>query len=222
MFLDTDRPNIVSRLLFYAKTLLYYHFILKKKFVRLDGMPQALGLWDFKVYGPNISMGKNCLIIAGDGNTINLTTCKFGNREGRITIADNVTIMNGVRVQSAEEIVIGEGTMLANFCYVMDADWHDIHKRIVAPGKTAPVILEKGVWIGDSAIVCKGVRIGENSIVGAGSVVRRDVPPNSIVIGNPAKVVGKVDPKQVVLRGQEKEFYARLSSPGNPVKGGRK
>lgn len=212
MFLDSDRPNPVSRLLFYARTLAYFHLVLKKKFARLDGMPQALGLWNVFVYGPNITMGKNCLIIAGDGNKVNLTTCRFGKKEGKITIADNVTIMNGVRVQSADEIIIGEGTMLANFCYIMDADWHDIHKRIVAPGRTAPVILERGVWIGDSAIVCKGVRIGENSIVGAGSVVRRDVPPNSIVIGNPAEVVGKVDPGQVVLRGQEKEFYARLEA----------
>lgn len=199
-------------MIFYAKTLIYYHFIFRKRFVRLDGMPQALGLWNCHVYGPNITMGRNCLIIAGDGHRANLTTCKFGDREGHITVGDNVTIMNGVRVQSASEIVIGEGTMLANFCYIMDADWHDIHVRVLAPGKTAPVILEKGVWVGDSAIVCKGVRIGENSVIGAGSVVRTDIPANSIAIGNPAQVVGRIDPAKVVLRGseREKEIFAGL------------
>jgi acetyltransferase-like isoleucine patch superfamily enzyme len=60
------------------------------------------------------------------------------------------------------------------------------------------VILERGVWIGDSAIVCKGVRIGENSVVGAGSVVRKDVPPNVVVIGNPAEIVKHLDPGKVV------------------------
>jgi acetyltransferase-like isoleucine patch superfamily enzyme len=62
--------------------------------------------------------------------------------------------------------------------------------------------LERGVWVGDSAIICKGVRIGENSIIGAGSVVRKDVPPNCVVIGNPARVVKKLDPARVCNNGE--------------------
>jgi carbonic anhydrase/acetyltransferase-like protein (isoleucine patch superfamily) len=60
-------------------------------------------------------------------------------------------------------------------------------------------ILENG-WIGDSAIICKGVTIGENSIVGAGSVVRRDVPDNVVVAGNPASVVRRIDPEAEMTR----------------------
>jgi acetyltransferase-like isoleucine patch superfamily enzyme len=63
-------------------------------------------------------------------------------------------------------------------------------------------VLERGAWIGDSAIVCKGVRVGENSIVGAGAVVTKDVPPNVIVAGNPARVVKKLDPKKIILLGE--------------------
>ena len=70
------------------------------------------------------------------------------------------------------------------------------------PGGSAPIVLERGAWIGDSAIVCKGVRIGENSIVGAGAVVTKDVPPNVIVAGNPARVVKKLDPEKIILMGE--------------------
>jgi serine acetyltransferase len=61
-------------------------------------------------------------------------------------------------------------------------------------GNTVPVRIEKNVWIGDSAIVCKGVRIGKNSIIGAGSVVSRDIPENVIAVGNPAVAVKDLDP----------------------------
>ncbi|MBP9044388.1 MAG: acyltransferase [Spirochaetes bacterium] len=160
------------------------------------------GVWNVVVYGPNIHLGKNCVIVGADGFRTTLTTVSYNGHQGSIKIGDNVLIMNGVRVSSASEIVIGDDCMLANFCYIMDADWHDIYDRTSSPGKTAPVILERGVWVGDSAIICKGVRIGENSIIGAGSVVRKDVPPNCVVIGNPARVVKKLDPARVVTMGK--------------------
>lgn len=52
-----------------------------------------------------------------------------------------------------------------------------------------PIVIEVNVWLGGGAIVCPGVTIGENSIVAAGAVVVKDVPPNVIVGGNPAKVL---------------------------------
>ena len=56
-----------------------------------------------------------------------------------------------------------------------------------------PIHIEKRVWIGVAATICPGVRIGENSIVGANAVVTKDVPPNTIVGGNPAKVIKTID-----------------------------
>ncbi len=52
-----------------------------------------------------------------------------------------------------------------------------------------PITIEDNVWLGGGVIVCPGVTIGENSVVGAGAVVTRDVPPNSLAVGNPARVV---------------------------------
>jgi hypothetical protein len=86
--------------------------------------------------------------------------------------------------------------MFATNSYVSDADWHDVYDRTAAPGSTEPVVLKDNVWIGDSAIVCKGVTIGENSVIGAGAIVTRDIPPNCVAVGNPAKVVKELDPER--------------------------
>ena len=94
---------------------------------------------------------------------------------------------------AADQITIGDACMFAHGAYISDADWHGIYDRSEPVGATKPVVLEDNVWIGDSAIVCKGVRIGKNSIIGAGAVVTKDVPPNSVFAGNPAKLVKELD-----------------------------
>jgi serine acetyltransferase len=62
------------------------------------------------------------------------------------------------------------------------------------------VVLENNVWLGEQVIVNKGVTIGENSVVGAGSVVTKDIPANSVAAGNPAKIIKSVNPKRRMLK----------------------
>jgi len=95
---------------------------------------------------------------------------------------------------------MGDACMIAHGAYISDADWHGIYDRAKPVGKTKPVVFEDNVWIGDSAIICKGVRIGKNSIIGAGAVVTKDVPPNSIFAGNPAILVKKLEKKDFNTR----------------------
>ena len=90
---------------------------------------------------------------------------------------------------AAESIIIGDACMIAHGVYISDADWHGIYDRAIPVGKTAPIVLEDNVWIGDRAVVGKGVTIGKNSIVAAGAVVVKDVPANVVVGGNPAKII---------------------------------
>ena len=94
--------------------------------------------------------------------------------------------------------------MIAHGAYISDADWHGIYDRAEPVGKTKPIKFEDNVWIGDSAIICKGVTIGKNSIIGAGAVVTKDVPKNSVFAGNPAKLVKKLDQGEFNTR---KDFF---------------
>jgi acetyltransferase-like isoleucine patch superfamily enzyme len=211
MFNDNEKASYFTRLWFMLKSEFIFKYSFKKKVASMTGRPMVWGIWNVVLYGPNIHIGKNVTIAGANGSQTNLTTIKSGDREGSIKIGDNVLIMSGARISSASEIIIGDDCMLANFCYIMDADWHDLYDRTSSPGRSAPVVLEKGVWIGDSAIVCKGVRIGENSVVGAGSVVRKDVPANVVVIGNPAVIVKNLDPEKILTMG---DLYRRLNAGG--------
>lgn len=200
--MDYDiKPSRIRQFLYRARTLLHYHLVFKKRFASVAARPYAWGLWNVDVFGPNITLGKNAVFVCGKGARTSITSVRMGKHVGRIDIGNNVLVMHGVRISSATRVSIGDDCMLANFCYLTDADWHDVHDRTMPVGKTAPIVLEKGVWIGDSAIVTKGVRIGENSVVAAGAVVTKSVPPNVVVAGNPARIKKKIDPSRVVLLG---------------------
>jgi len=96
-------------------------------------------------------------------------------------------------MSAATGITIGDSCMMASSVYITDSDWHGIYDRLDYIGATSPVTIGNNVWLGDSSIVCKGVAIGDNSIIGAGSVVTRDIPAYTIAAGNPAKVIKKLD-----------------------------
>jgi acetyltransferase-like isoleucine patch superfamily enzyme len=197
MFND-EKTSFLKKMYFLIRTEFNYKYFFKNKFSSIKGKPMVWGIWNVIIYGPNISLGKNVVIVGGTGYKTTITTVKKDKKAGRVKIGDNVLVMNGVRISSATEVIIGNDCMLANFCYLTDSDWHDIYDRTSSPGRSGPIILEDGVWIGDSAIICKGVHIGKNSIIGAGSVVRKDIPANVVAIGNPVKIVKKLDPERIV------------------------
>jgi acetyltransferase-like isoleucine patch superfamily enzyme len=147
----------------------------------------------FEVNGKNVRIGRRLHTMATRERPIQLTVYPNQENTSHISIADFCIILPGVRIAAATGITIGDNCMFATNSYVTDADWHDQYDRTAAPGKTSAITLKDNVWIGDSAIVCKGVTIGDNSIVGAGAVVARDVPPNVIVAGNPARIVKELD-----------------------------
>lgn len=89
-------------------------------------------------------------------------------------------------------VSIGVGSMI--FAHSTPAYSIEI-KRKYYPTKVAPVTIKKDAWIAPGTIILCGVTIGENSVVGAGSVVTRDVEPYTVVAGNPAKMVKRLEPK---------------------------
>jgi acetyltransferase-like isoleucine patch superfamily enzyme len=112
-----------------------------------------------------------------------------------ITIGDNVFIGNGCVLAAGTTIAIGNNCLVSGGTRIQDNDGHplDAHRRgageKMALDNAKPITIEDDVWIGASVIVLKGVRIGARAIVGAGAVVTRDVPPDTVVAGNPATVL---------------------------------
>ena len=154
----------------------------------------------------------------------------FEGGTGFITFGSYCIVAPGVRIRSAIGVEIGDNCMFAEGVYITDADWHDQHHRIY-PGKREPVRIENNVWVGDRATLCKGVTIGENSIIGAASVVTREVPKNEIAAGNTAKPIGEIDDTlpmtraRRVVRGRPaldqtfKDQYDRRRLAGNSLPG---
>ena len=132
-------------------------------------------------------MGNYATLIGESDGIIQLTTWNVGKWDGKLKIGDYALISPGVRILSAKRITIGNSCMFGRGAYVTDSDWHGVYDRNEVAGSPKEVILEDNVWIGDSAIICKGVRIGKNSIIGAGSVVTKNVIEGTLVYGNPAK-----------------------------------
>jgi acetyltransferase-like isoleucine patch superfamily enzyme len=187
-----------------------------RRFIR----PQldALGLdamcihpWNIKIFGSPVTIGKHVNILTTSDKKVRLTVWPEKKGMGKIVIGDYCLICPGVRISSANEIVIADNCMMAGSAFITDADWHGTYDRVKTIGETAPVYIKDNVWLGDRATVCKGVTIGENSIIGAGSVVVRNVPSNVIAAGNPARVVRELDPgRPLVKRAQWFEDADRL------------
>lgn len=129
-----------------------------------------------------IELGTNVLFYQG----VKLSV--FGNSEKKavLKIADRVGIGDKTQIHVGDEITIGENTLISWDCCIMDRDYH---KLMSDKEKTAPVHIGNHVWIGARSMILKGVTIGDNAVIAAGSVVTKDVPPNCIVGGNPARVI---------------------------------
>ncbi|MDD6215986.1 MAG: sugar O-acetyltransferase [Roseburia sp.] len=123
-------------------------------------------------YGVNIFVGKGCFV------NYNCTFLDVA----PITLGNGVWIGANVTLATPNHPFLSEERLPADY---PDGN-HDLEY-------SAPITIEDGCWICSSVTICDGVTIGKNSIVAAGAVVNRDVPPNSIVAGVPAKVLREID-----------------------------
>ena len=157
------------------------------------------------IFGCNIHIGRYAHMIASPDNCIRFTTwpskkMTCGIKGGAIIIGDYCLISPGVRISAEQSIHIGDNVMFAANVYVSDSDWHGVYNRIRPFRCTKPVVIENNVWLGERVIVNKGVRIGENSVIGAGSVVTKNIPANVIAAGNPARVIKTINPNRRMLK----------------------
>lgn len=155
---------------------------------------------DFCRIAPDVKLGKGVRIFA----FVNLYGCEIGDdtkigtfveiQKGakigaRCKISSHTFICEGVTLE--DEVFLGHNVTFINDLYPRstnpsgalqtEADWQCV-----------PTVIKKGASIGSSATILCGITVGENAIVGAGSVVTKDVPANTVVAGNPARPLRKV------------------------------
>jgi len=99
----------------------------------------------------------------------------------RVTVKSGVQLWDGIRVE--DDVFIGPNVTFTN----------DSFPRSKQPYKVMKTIIRKGASIGANATILPGIIVGQNAMVGAGAVVTKDIPPNAIVVGNPARIVNYVD-----------------------------
>ncbi len=159
-----------------------------------------------EIRGPGtVIFGDECAIVS---SRIAPTTPYTQSPEAVIKFGNRV-LLTGTRLSCERRIDVGDCTGLSD-ARIMDSDFHAVESsgqpRYNTRGVSKPIVIGANVWVGAGAMILKGVRIGENSVVGAGSVVAYNVPPNTVVFGNPARVVWR-------LKGQAGDTAVAQNAP---------
>ena len=124
-----------------------------------------------------------------DGRTVRLElVCGPG---ALLSVGSGTFINYGTNISAVESVTIGRNCDIGQYTIIMDCDYHDV-SRHRDRGPVAPVVIEDDVWLGARCIVLKGSRIGRGSAIGANSVVSGVIPPYSLAVGSPARVVRRL------------------------------
>ena len=173
---------------------LFFSTILKREFKRV-GKGFSIEYPFIVIGGKYISIGENFNSFSGlrleahESHLNNTYTPE-------LLIGDNVSINYDCHIGCVNKINIGNNVLLASKIFITDHFHGEINestlkyppslRKVVSRG---PVIIEDNVWVGEGAAIMPGVTVGKNSIIGANAVVVKDIPPNSIVGGVPAKII---------------------------------
>ena len=191
---------------FYELWKLGINFIKTKIFfpkARLIRFPFDIRGKKYIKFGENFTTGTGCRIEAYNfQDSHNAKSIKNKNTP-QLIIGNNVQINDYVHLSCAESVIIEDNVLIASKVYVSDLNHgnysslknpeHSCPDEIVKERKifTKPVKICQNAWLGENVAVLSGVTIGKNSIIGANSVVSKNIPENCIAVGNPAKVIKK-------------------------------
>ncbi len=112
-------------------------------------------------------------------------------RGGVLSVGNGVYMNSGSSIEVHHEVRIGDHVLMAPFTSIIDDDCHEAEPG-TAQAK-GPVIVGNNVWLGQNVVVLPGVEIGDGSVIGANSVVSRDIPPACFAAGAPARVIRKLE-----------------------------
>ncbi|MCH5228535.1 MAG: acyltransferase [Muribaculaceae bacterium] len=176
------------------KTWIFYPITMLK--IHKTGFWHIIGVGTQFLNPKNIYLGNNVRI----GRLSRLCSYKVGDNYGKIIIKDNCYIVDFLTILAGSDIIIEENNLIASYVGIFSEN-HSMDplsklKYGHQPLTGAPVTIKRNCWIGEKVLILPGVTIGEYSIIGAGSVVNKNIPPYSIAVGNPAKVIKKFDFKR--------------------------
>lgn len=164
----------------------------------------------FKAYGRGgfidpslVYMGLDKVVIGNDfraGKRLKLRTFdSWGNLRytPQIIIGDNVNIETDCHISAINKVSIGNNVLIASFVYISDHSHGDVNDSAISQlpplerplYSKGPIIIEDDVWLGEKVSVMVGVHIGRGAIIGANSVVTKDIPAYAVAVGSPAKVI---------------------------------
>ena len=150
--------------------------------VQSDQIGEGTIVWQFAIILPKAIIGKNCNI---NCHTFIENDVVIGDR---VTIKSGVYIWDGLRIE--DDVFIGPNATFVNDKYPRSKKYAD---------KFQETKIGKSASIGANATILGGISIGEFAMIGAGSVVTKNVKPYTLVYGNPARIIGKVDANGVII-----------------------
>ncbi len=185
----------------------FYSWLMKLRFIRLRDLE-----WGERVVvkgSPLIEVVKGAQVTIGDDVTLNSRNRGYhinmhspvklvADQPGASIRIGASTRVHGSCIHAYSEITIGANCLIAANCQIIDGSGHelsfeDLEGRMRTSASGLPIVIEDFVWLGANCIVLPGVRIGRGAVVGAGSVVTKDVPPMVVAAGNPARVLRRFD-----------------------------
>lgn len=154
----------------------------------------------FRVYGPliisgpgRVKLGSNCLIIS---NAIKPVCIRTLSPQAVVRLGDHAGL-NGTSIQCVKLVSIGESSNIAD-AYITDTRAHGLcinrRQETVHEVASAPVHIGNNVWVSVQVVILHGITIGDNSVIGACSLVRKDIPSNVFAAGNPIQKIRKLEP----------------------------
>lgn len=136
----------------------------------------------------------------------------FLSEGSKIIIGNNVGISSSVLV-SFKEIIIGDNVLVGAGCLIMDTNGHSLNpfeRRMEAEthaGRTGQgIIIDSDVWLGTNCSIYAGVHIGRGAVVAGNSIIRNDIPPYAVVLGNPAKIISFVFSPEEIVELEKKNY----------------
>lgn len=147
----------------------------KTSFYRCDKSKIIIGkqcVFNSSNYANHLGLAHKCILATHNQNT-------------QIIIGDNCGF-SGVSINAFQSIIIGNHVRCGANVIIMDGDFHLDDARTPSP---SPIIIGDNVWICEGARILKGVTIGHNSIIGAGSIVTKNIPENVVAAGTPCKII---------------------------------